>query len=85
MKTLAGVSFAVLIAIAGIIFLTQSRKVEGENQKVVAWEYKFEYSASEKKANELGLQGWELVAIQSPSTAGFGNNIPTYVFKRERK
>lgn len=48
------------------------------------WEYKIEYKISEKKANELGAQGWELAAIESPSAAGIGNNVPTYVFKRSK-
>jgi hypothetical protein len=44
-------------------------------------EYKFEHSPSEKKVNELGSQGWELVAIQSPSQ---NIVVATYVFKRSR-
>lgn len=48
------------------------------------WEYKLEYKMNEKKANELGAQGWELAAIESSSSAGPGSNVPTYVFKRAR-
>lgn len=47
------------------------------------FEYKFEYGPSEKKANELGREGWELVAVQSTGP-GAGNNVPTYVFKRSK-
>lgn len=50
----------------------------------VTYEYKFEYKMNEKKANELGAQGWELAAIESTSNAGIANNVPTYVFKRQR-
>ena len=46
-----------------------------------AWEYKFEHAPSEKKANELGGQGWELVAIQS---TGPNIIVPTYVFRRQK-
>lgn len=46
-----------------------------------AWEYKFEYKMDEKKANNLGSDGWELAAIESPGP-GIANNVPTYVFKR---
>jgi hypothetical protein len=46
-----------------------------------AYEYKFEFDCSEKKANSLGADGWELVAIQSPGP-GMGNNVPTYAFRR---
>ena len=48
------------------------------------WEYKFEYKMNEKKANQLGAEGWELAAIESTSTAGISNNVPTYVFKRPK-
>jgi hypothetical protein len=50
-------------------------------QSARQWEYKFEQAPSEKKANDLGSQGWELVAIQSPS-----QNIPapTFVFRRAK-
>jgi hypothetical protein len=36
---------------------------------------------SERKLNELGEEGWELVAIQNDS--GFGGGGANYVFKRE--
>ena len=47
------------------------------------WEYKFEYKMSEKKANELGADGWELAAIESTGP-GMTHNVPTYVFKRAK-
>ncbi len=53
-------------------------------QAHATWEYKFEYKMNEKKANELGSQGWELAAIESTSTAGIGNNVAVYVFKRAK-
>lgn len=53
-------------------------------QQPKQWEYKFEYTVNEKKANELGAQGWELTAIESTSGAGLGRNVPTYVFKRAK-
>jgi len=36
-----------------------------------AWEYKFEYKCTEKKANELAANGWELVAMSEGSTGIF--------------
>lgn len=47
------------------------------------WEYKFEYNVSEKKANTLGANGWELVAVGSAGS-GITSNVETYVFKRAR-
>lgn len=47
------------------------------------WEYKFEYSPSEKLMNKLGSEGWELAGIQSTGP-GMANNVPTYVLKRAK-
>lgn len=75
--------FSCAFFIVGLFLCFSSFKTEAaQNNKV--WEYKFEFSANEKKANDLGAQGWELVAIQSTG-AGLGNNVPTYVYKREKK
>jgi hypothetical protein len=52
-----------------------------QSSKPVQWEYKFDFNTSEKKANELGAQGWELVAIQSTGP-GVGHNVSTYAFRR---
>lgn len=48
-----------------------------------SWEYKFEYNMNEKKANQLGADGWELVTA---SAAGSGplSNVETFVFKRPK-
>lgn len=71
------VTLALVLSILTISAATQEPKPP-------VWEYKFEYKMNEKKANELGIQGWELAAIESTSTAGIGNNVPVYVFKRSR-
>lgn len=47
-------------------------------QPRTAWEYKVEWNASEKKANELGAQGWELIAVDTHS------NVQSFVFKRAK-
>lgn len=46
------------------------------------WEYKFEYRCSDKKANDLGTQGWELVGFAN-TTPGNGD-FAACVFKRPR-
>lgn len=71
------------LVIAGFVIITTGqtpKQIEGAPQ----WEYKFDFSTTEKKANELGSQGWELVAIQGTGP-GLGNNVSTYVFKRIRQ
>ncbi len=71
------------LVILGFVLITTgqtTKQVENTQQ----WEYKFDFSTTEKKANELGMQGWELVAIQSTGP-GLGNNVSTYVFKRIRQ
>jgi hypothetical protein len=45
------------------------------------WQYKVEHSPAENKINQLGEDGWELVAIQSPSQNIL---VSTYVFKRAK-
>lgn len=70
------ITLALVLSILTLSAVTQ--------QKPQQWEYKLEFKMSEKKANELGAQGWELAAIESTSTAGIGNNVPVYVFKRQK-
>jgi hypothetical protein len=52
----------------------------GQTQTHIQFEYKFESAPSEKRANALGGEGWELVAIESQ---GQGRIVPTYVFRRQ--
>jgi len=46
------------------------------------WEYKVEYEPSEKKINQLGGEGWELVAVGSKTSTTV--SVLTYVFKRQK-
>ena len=71
------------ILFIAVLFYAVLAKPELSSQ-VTVFEYKFDYNTSEKKANELGAQGWELVAVQSTGP-GLANNVPTYVFKRVKK
>ena len=45
------------------------------------YEYKFEYSIKEKRANELAAQGWDLIAV---GTEGTTVNVAVFVFKRQK-
>ncbi|OLE52122.1 MAG: hypothetical protein AUG51_19385 [Acidobacteria bacterium 13_1_20CM_3_53_8] len=78
MKMKARILF--IIALLSFLFIGWTYQSAQRTQ----WEYKFEYAPSERKANELGAQGWELVAIQSTGS-GMGNNVPNYVFKRAKQ
>lgn len=49
-----------------------------QQPKPQQWEYKIEWNINEKKANELGSQGWELVAVDTQS------NVQEYAFKRAK-
>ncbi len=69
-----------LLALALLVLLAGGFTYQSRTQ----WEYDFEYAPSEKRTNELGSQGWELVAIQS-SGPGMGNSVPVYVFKRPKQ
>lgn len=46
------------------------------------WEYKIEFNIKEKKANELGAQGWELVAIGNSLSGTV--TVEEYIFKRPK-
>jgi hypothetical protein len=70
---------ALLIALIVVSVFCTSFAYQAQNKPTS--EYKFEYAPSEKKVNELASQGWELVAIQSPSGGAVGN-VSTFVFKR---
>lgn len=48
-----------------------------------SWEYKFEYKMSEKKANDLAAEGWELI-IASSHGSGPASNVTEYVFRRPK-
>lgn len=71
------------LVIVGFVMITAGQPIK-QVENTQQWEYKFDFSTTEKKANELGSQGWELVAIQSTGP-GLGNNVSTYVFKRIRQ
>jgi hypothetical protein len=67
-----------LIALCLIVLL-----VAGFTLQKTQWEYKFEYNLSEKKANALGAEGWELVTASSTGS-GPTSNVETFVFKRPK-
>lgn len=49
------------------------------------WEYKVEYhgTISEKKLNELGAEGWELVSTEISIKNG-DSNVTSFYFKRSK-
>lgn len=68
-KTL--LALALILSILSISAATQQPKPQ-------QWEYKFEWNIKEKKANELGAQGWELVSVNTIT------NVQEYAFKRAK-
>lgn len=48
-----------------------------------SWEYKTEYLPTDGKLNQLGSDGWELVAIGAKGGGGTFNAL-AYVFKRSK-
>lgn len=68
-----------ILAIVSFLFLFGF--TYSQNSKPVTFEYKFEDGCTEKRANELGAQGWELAGIQAQG----GMRIsPIYVFKKAK-
>ena len=73
----------VVIAVLVLIVITTSGQTRSPQYQT--WEYKTAYSRcseffGEKTFNELGAQGWELVAAAAESDSAGA----TYVFKRPR-
>jgi hypothetical protein len=66
------VAALVLGSLVGIGF--QSRSVQ-------RWEYKIEYNASEKKLNQLGEEGWELIGASPEAST---SNVTGFYFKRQK-
>ena len=77
--------YAVLFLALALALIDLTGYAQKVSSKPQTWEYKTAYSRSdgfawEKTLNELGGQGWELVATSSPADeAGV-----TYVFKRAK-
>jgi len=56
-----------------ILFLALSLSllvISAAPQSQKAYEYKFEYKCTDKKANEFATEGWELLGISSVSYSG---------------
>jgi len=68
-----------LFVLAIICFVCLSAKPQS---KPSSWEYKFQYQCTDKKANELAAEGWELVNMTAS-----GSGMTTAVncaFKRAK-
>ena len=61
------ITFALVCSILSVSAIPQQ-------PKTTLWEYKFEYKMNEKKANDLGSQGWELSADGPPPLVGTSLN-----------
>jgi hypothetical protein len=69
---------AVLLLVCLVTFGFQVRPTQ-------RWEYKVEYhgTISEKKLNELGAEGWELVSTEISIKNG-DSNVTSFYFKRQK-
>lgn len=72
-----------LIAVLCVVLFASFSRPQTTTKTRGQFEYKYEYNCSEKKANELGADGWQLVAVESANGRVTGN-VSTYVFKREK-
>lgn len=69
------ITLTLVLSILSISALTQQPKPP-------QWEYKFDYKCSEKRANDLALQGWELLATSESSNGVIATQ--TCIFKRSK-
>lgn len=69
------------LLIIAVLLLTVIIAIGWTTPQPTTWEYKFEYDVREKKANELGAQGWELVSVSLTSGS---SSVNEYAFKRRK-
>lgn len=75
------------ILLAAFVWTTNSYQVNAKDE--TKWQY-YTYAGStsgptEKILNDLGNEGWELVAIDSKLSTSDSIEAPRYVFKRPKK
>jgi hypothetical protein len=70
-KIILGALVACLFAFVAVFAFAQS----GSN---VRWEYSVQRGINQTTANQLGAEGWELVAVDGHGVS----NAPAWVFKR---
>lgn len=73
----AKTAWAVILTVAFVMLLVGWTR-QPQRQK---WEYKVEYhgTISEKKLNEMGMEGWELIAAEAGNS-----NVTSFYFKRPK-
>lgn len=69
--------FSLLLLFSFIGWTAAGQKKDSTNRQ--AWEYKRTVPVSEETLNQLGAEGWELVATQANSTLG-----SFFIFKRAK-
>ena len=57
---------------------------EEKGKSVQKWEYAYGSGYSQKHVTEMGLDGWELVAVTAPSPSIPGDLSATFYFKRPK-
>ncbi len=76
--------FVVALLLTCFISALPNRVGHGQSNQRIVWEYKIIFDANannEKKLNELGTQGWELVGIRTTVFDGQTTGAH-YYFKR---
>lgn len=75
-----------LVALFLLCTVGWTYSIKREAAVSLAWEYKVVRTLDEKGMNELGSQGWELVAAVDNVNLNNGNGYssPIYYFKRAR-
>lgn len=73
---------ALLALVLGFYFVNSKSQAA---PSPATWEYKLVDSPSEKKCNELGAEGWELVTITTKGgSSSMSMTSPLYAFKRAK-
>lgn len=80
-KSLIGIAVLCFLFITASLITVRTFANQSPALSRVVWEYKVEVSPKDKKLNELGAEGWELVAI---GDAAMGTVAQNYIFKRAK-
>jgi hypothetical protein len=75
-------TYVVLLVIVLLCSIGWTGYSQQKRDSKTTWE--FTSVSSEKEANELGAQGWDLVTVSTGARDGNGNGIEVFHLKRAR-
>ncbi len=75
---------AILIVGIAVLLVGSLNLFRARSAPAQSFEYKFEYKCSEKKANSMAAEGWELVSYATTYLSAGAGSLDTCIFKRPK-